>query len=300
MSGDGTTKESLDSLLIPVTSSVDPEVTELPVIPDSTPTPDFPESSHREKGEGIRGLTRLRFIILIFSLLLAIFAGFERWLHTTPLFSLKSISISGARYLLEDDLLKIIDIPYETNIFGVSLESLQKKLVAHPRIKSATAIRGLPDKLSIHVEEFIPVLLIPVENKLYEVGKEGLIMPHIAPGLLVDLPIVTGLHISQTTSGQYIVKETKLFAAALHVMDKVESIEEGWSHEISEIHFEPTSENYEIAIYTMTPGQTIKLDLPIADRQLERFRVVYDQIGRSKDQIKSFDLRFKNQVVIVN
>lgn len=240
-------------------------------------------------------LARLRFVLLTLALILAVLAGFERWLHTAEMFVIRDVVITGYHYVLEDEILDAMHLSEQTNIFRISLEGMQKRIKTIPRVQAAVVLRGLPDKLLVNVEERVPVMLTKIGDRFYEVDAEGVILPPLNKGLVVDLPLVTGLDTAKLNPGDRI--SDPLLPAALKIINKFEQIETGWSFQISELHMKSEED---VQIFTMVPGQLVRINMANYETQLERFKLIYDQMGRDQQKVETYDLRFANQVIVRN
>ncbi len=237
---------------------------------------------------------RIRLAALLVMLFLSAMTLFQRWLYTSPRFAMQKIVISGHHYVLEQDVLKIVNTPLQTNLFTIPIGQLQKVLAVNPRLKSVQVARSLPDQLAILLEERLPALLIKAGDTFYEVDREGVILPPVGV-ILPDLPMLSGLSVENLAPGDRIGDPS--FFAALGIVEKMEAIQAGWSNEISEIYVVSPEE---ITIYTMMAGQTLQLSSSNYAAQLERFRMVTEKMGREREQIRAFDLRYTDQVVIKN
>lgn len=238
-------------------------------------------------------LARIRFLLLFLTLLLAVFTGVQRWIYTAAHFELQQIVVNGNRYLSDEDVVHLLAIPRGTNIFEVSLEGVENKLQKNIRIKAVKAIRQVPGAIVLNIEEREPVALIKIGQYFREVDREGLILPEIHNGIFADLVMITGLETGGLRIGDRISDE-RLFKA-IQVIDELERIESGWSAEFSEIYAE---DPHDLVIYPINGGQKARVDYANCSTQLERFKIVSEQLGREKELVKGFDLRFQNQVVV--
>ena len=237
-------------------------------------------------------LMQIRFLVLIFILFMAVFAGFQRWLYTTSRFGLNQMVMNDMNYLSQKDILNEIAVAPGTNIFRISLNGIEKRLRQFPRVKSVKAARQIPDKIVINVQERNTVALVKIVERFYEVDDAGVIMPEIQKNIVPDFPIITGLKTNNLQPGDQIT-DTNL-NIAINLINKMETIEPGWSLDISEIAFDDNK----IKIFSLIPGQVIQVSSDNYSTQLERYKVVLEQIGRDIDLIKKFDLRFNNQVIV--
>ncbi|MGH2663044.1 MAG: cell division protein FtsQ/DivIB [Actinomycetota bacterium] len=75
----------------------------------------------------------------------------------SPLFAVKRIDVTGARYLQQEAVRQLAGVPLGTNVLRVPVEEATRSLVKHPWIAWAEVSRNLPAGITISVRERRPV-----------------------------------------------------------------------------------------------------------------------------------------------
>lgn len=120
------------------------------------------------------------------------------YLKSTHIFSINDIVVEGNKILSVEEILQTGEIVNVKNIFEINLKELEAKLLLHPRIKTVSVKRKLPNILLISIEERTPIALLNVKEeflyKLYEIDNEGYIIGEDNKISNYDLPVITGLN----------------------------------------------------------------------------------------------------------
>ena len=145
-----------------------------------------------------RGLTVLFLVLLIGGILFGIKAGFDwigRKLYSeNPRFEIQHLVISCDGKLTEDYIREVSGLREGMNLWELSFEEIEDKLMSVSRIESAHLERKLPHTLIIKVKERIPVAMISgrhVSKYPFMVDRYGYVLPHRRS--LASLPLIKGL-----------------------------------------------------------------------------------------------------------
>ena len=110
---------------------------------------------------------------------------------------------------------------------------------------------------------------------------------------LVDLPVVTGA-VGDVEPGTDVLSDG--LAVALDVLRRAREVSEGLWSEISEVRIAPGSG---LVIYTVADGAEIRVGSgALGSKDLERLWRVLEDIRWKGGEVRSIDLRFRNQVVV--
>ncbi len=91
-------------------------------------------------------------VVIIFSFLLIIVILLYTVLNSQMLNS-KNIEIKGNRYVKSEDIIKILDIKDDKNIFRYNINNMEKILLSNNYINKVKIKRKLPNTLSINITE---------------------------------------------------------------------------------------------------------------------------------------------------
>ena len=91
-------------------------------------------------------------VVIIFSFLLIIVMLLYTVLNSQMLNS-KNITINGNKYIKSDDIIKILDIKDDKNIFRYNINNMEKILLSNKYIDKIKIKRKLPNTLSINISE---------------------------------------------------------------------------------------------------------------------------------------------------
>ena len=137
-------------------------------------------------------------LIGIFSLALIFTYDF---ITQSAFFNIKKIDISGTKRVSKEDLLKLADLTCGKNILAINLFTIEKHIISHPWIQSASVKRNQASVLSISIIEHEPIAIVKIENlaKIL-INTRGIPFKEYNP--LTDnidvLPMITGIDLSKT------------------------------------------------------------------------------------------------------
>ncbi|MBU1077807.1 MAG: FtsQ-type POTRA domain-containing protein, partial [Spirochaetes bacterium] len=168
--------------------------------------------------------SRIVSILLIITALVMLGQRSIDFIKRVNIFTLNDLIINGNAYLSFNDLLDIMDIKSGDNIFHVHLKKLKAKLELHPRIRSVSIKRELPDKIIINIVEREPIALVNTRKelnyRLYEIDAEGYVIGEFPDFSTYDLPVVTGDIFERIILGGRI--KNKEFLDILSIVSKTE------------------------------------------------------------------------------
>ncbi|NLM51388.1 MAG: FtsQ-type POTRA domain-containing protein [Firmicutes bacterium] len=155
-----------------------------------------------------------RSLFLIFLLFVLLWAGLV--FIRSDLFSLKKIEITGNTRLSEADIMESMRVQPGDNILQMSIQLLEERLLANPRVESVQITRNLPDTLHVELQERKILALIPFQEFFLEVGDNGQILGSTTQTLDAALPLLTGITPVTGAVGEYILD--------LQLLEKVKEI----------------------------------------------------------------------------
>jgi len=132
------------------------------------------------------------------------------------LFALEQVEVRGAETLSAQQVEKLAGVWRGENLFWLNVREVTERLTAHPQIAGASVRRHWPNKLHISVAENIGLAVIPYHDGFVEIDGHGKIISIVPDFSRVNLPIITGVPLTDIALGDSIVHP--LFAPAHRVV----------------------------------------------------------------------------------
>ncbi len=154
---------------------------------------DFFKNSKKEKSNKARNIKVIFLIIIALLIIIGGIKGIKKVLFNLPAFNIERIILEGSS-LTTEEVAKFCDIDLPVNIFEINLDEVAidiKRL--HPEIEDVFVKRRLPDTLLISIERRKPVAEIKVQDRFYQVDKDGFILPGYSTDSSLELPEIVGL-----------------------------------------------------------------------------------------------------------
>jgi cell division protein FtsQ len=189
-------------------------------------------------------------------------------------FRIRSVEISGYRYLQPEDVLKRLRLDTTTSVWS-DLGELEHRVEMHPQIKSATIDRDLPGTLVVHITENPPIAYVASPQGLRAVDKDGRFLPIDPSRIAIDLPVLG-----------------RADTALLHLLANVRSVSPALFGEISDIR---RTGGTDIALTLATTQVRALAD--ISAQRLADIIPVEADLARRKARVTELDLRFRDQVI---
>ena len=224
---------------------------------------------------------------------LLMFGAFQVYsvLTRSEKFAVKKVEIRGlcrVDSLYVDKL--VADIRGE-NIFLLPVEECSRRFIAHPRIRSVSFKKVLPNKVFCTVEEREPVAVV-YANGFHEVDEEGMILKSDELTDYLDLPIISGLDKGSVKEGAY-CKDPQL-VNALRVLGICRKSGGSFANDISEVRIGRQG----ISVVSLREGMVLLLGENEFEGRLKKFFVIRGTIAKREAPSKFIDLRFDDQVVL--
>jgi len=173
-----------------------------------------------------------------------------RAVQASWLFSLERIDVFGNETISVRQVEEIAGVWRGSQLLKIDLQAVEKKLLADPRIVAANVSRVLPNRLRVHIEENIGMAVIMYHDSFVEIDRTGKVVSIVTNFSQVNLPIITGVDVSQARLGDKLSGQR--CDAAREVLS---NIPVGVRPLISEVNVQRPDD---IRVYTTT-GITIKI-----------------------------------------
>jgi cell division protein FtsQ len=230
------------------------------------------------------------FLRTLFLVIIAIVAVY--FFLQSAFFNIKYITVSGNKQLSATNIIDLSGLKAGSNIFHLDFKPALASLTTNSLIAEAKILKEYPSKLEIQITERKAVALVPSQNGMMYVDKDGIAINERRELTSLDLPVVSGLVIpAQFPLGK------KIESADLALgLDVVKQLDEGLRNRISEINIK---NNY-ITFFLVDKAE-VRIGEP--DRLKEKL-VLFDNIIKEENKkkvaqrIQYIDVSFEGAPVI--
>jgi cell division protein FtsQ len=128
----------------------------------------------------------------------------------------RDISVEGNARLSSAEVEQLVPGLRGENILKVDFRQYERRILDSPWVADVTLFRALPAKVKIHVVERVPMAIARIDQTLYLVDQDGVIIDEYAPAhQAFDLPLVDGLVDGKSTDNVTVVPERAQLARRL-------------------------------------------------------------------------------------
>ncbi len=224
------------------------------------------------RGLFIRNFTL--FIVLVFAAA-SVFGIFKlyRYVRTSGYFAVKRINVFGTRHSYAEDIIGLSGISLGENIFSFSSDKAAEQIKNHPWIKKVAVHKHLPDRVSIDVIEYTPVMFINF-SQIYLIDENAVVFKKLETDELFDFPVISGI-----SKEDYLERTEYYRQKILTVFEVVQKFEKLFPHiTISEVLLEKSGE---ITIISAKNTFEIRLGQGNYDKKLSILNVILNEARNS-------------------
>ena len=211
-------------------------------------------------------------------------------------FELVDVQYIGAKHSNQKALTELIRETLPQGILAIDLERVRTLVESEPWIKSAIVRRKLPDKLLIHLTEREPVAVAAIDNELYVVDDEGIVLDGYGPAYeSIDRPIVKGLsNVARENSQSQNAERIGIY---LNVIEELDSTNQKYTKGLSEIDVRDPER---VAVLPADEPVTVYLG---GNRFLQSFETylsqieIYYKLKEEHGLIEYIDVSYENKVI---
>lgn len=196
------------------------------------------------------------------------------WLGTLAFFQVRRVDVYGLHYLEGRQVAMAMGLPAHMSLFD-DPKPLGERVLAMPGVQRAEVTRRWPATLEVHVTEWVPVALAPVEGKLVLLDRLGRPLPFDPTKVPADLPVAVADPV--VAEGLHRIRESD---ASLYGR-----ISSARRHAASDVALEMDGRR------VLVRGQVSAADL----RNLE---VVLTDLARKRMDCEELDARYDNRVFV--
>jgi len=225
---------------------------------------------------------RIYFRLVLFSALIILTAsslyyggGFIARSHYL---AVEDIRFEGYKNVSPNALMNLACLKPGDNILAVDVKEVSQRINANPWVKEVKIERNFPHLLIIKITERIPVALASKE-KLFLVDREGGVFKEVEPPDDIDMPVITGLSLSEPYNQRVI--------EVLDFLDAAERMGVFPRSEVSEVHVDS---DYGITLYTLKEGIPIQMDLKNCSEKLVLLRSLKEDLAKRQIEPQAIDI----------
>ncbi len=211
-------------------------------------------------------------------------------------FQLQAIEYQGANRFDAEAFNRLLLRTFGRNLLVMDLEKVRSLLESGTWVKEATVRRRLPDRLYLYITEREPVAVAAIDNDLYVVDEEGVILAPFGPDYsYLDRPIIKGL--KNTARENALSENQRGVRAYLKLLQDFEADGADYSSRISEVD---VSDPERVAVISLDDSVPIFLGKNGFARRFERFlsqRALYEKLKQKYGLIEYVDVTYENKII---
>ena len=189
-------------------------------------------------------------------------------------FRARKVEVEGARYIAPDQIVTRMRIDTAASIWD-DASVWEKRIGAHPQVRTVSISRRLPHTLVVHLTEVPPVALVATEQGLSPFDANGRALPIDPTAVDLDLPVVAARDVE-----------------ALKLLGEVKDAEPQLFSRISDVRRLPRGE---IALQVDSLHVLGARDL--SAKRLSDILPVERDLARRGRRVVELDLRYRDQVI---
>ncbi|MBO4780721.1 MAG: FtsQ-type POTRA domain-containing protein [Selenomonadaceae bacterium] len=147
-----------------------------------------------------------------------------------PFFTLSEIKLVGAKYLTEEDIMKVGDIYMGEPLFQLETDVVQNRLSKDSRIEEVSVRRHLPHTLEIKLKERRPLATIVCNYGYLDLDRNGTVIDSYKSLKTMQIPMITGAAVRDLYIGDAIDDEV-----VIKILDFLQRLNEETLNRLSEI-----------------------------------------------------------------
>ncbi|MBI5388394.1 MAG: FtsQ-type POTRA domain-containing protein [Verrucomicrobia bacterium] len=230
----------------------------------------------------------------------------NRLVYENPTYAIRTLDIQTDGVIASDQIRRWAGVKQGDNLFALDLARIKRDLELAPVIQSVAVERVLPNTLRIHVVEREPVAQIvttvlkagaAAQNVVYLLDAEGHAMlplesRHRAVPVtpFEQYPFITGANLAELSPGRQV--ESVQIRAAMRLIAAFEQSPMAGLVELQRIDVS----SHEVIVVTTDQRSEVVLRVTDLERQLNRWRLVYETGQQQGRQIASLDLSVMDNI----
>ena len=214
----------------------------------------------------------------------------------TSLFDIEAIEYQGAHRFDAQAFNVLLLRSFGHNLLLIDLDRVRALVEAEGWVKHAVVRRRLPNRLCLHLTEREPEAVAAIEDDLYVVDDEGVILDSFGPEYeSLDRPIVKGLrNTARENAAEENARRMKLYMMLLR---DFQADGRNYADQISEVD---VADPERVAIVPVSEPITIYLGHDSFASRYERFlaqRDLYERLKQKYGSIEYVDVTLENKII---
>jgi cell division septal protein FtsQ len=199
-------------------------------------------------------------------------------LRPLDFFRVRSVALHGLRYLDARALVRSMEIDTTMSIWE-SLDPIERRIAAHPQVRSVRLRRRLPSTIVVTIDESVPIALVPTrEGGLRAFDEDARYLPLDPTRVAVDLPILS-----------------RADTALLRLLADLRRLDPPMFARVSEV--QRTGRDEAIVFLSSLP---VRVNSSMQAERFEELRAVEEDLARRGmvGGVAELDLRFRDRVIV--
>ena len=184
-----------------------------------------------------------------------------------PFFTLENIKLVGAKYLTQEDILRIGEIYLGEPLFKLETDQVQSRLSKDLRIEEVSVKRNLPHTLEVTIKERRPIATVACNYGYLDLDHEGTVLDSYKSLKTMKIPMINGVSVRDLYIGDKVDDEL-----IKKILDFLQRLDEETLNGISEVAF--VEEDY-VVMYTATE-RAVQIRIGKLERLDEKARLTED------------------------
>lgn len=225
---------------------------------------------------------------LIFLVVSAAVLGFFVYV---PFFTLSEIKLVGAKYITQEDIMKIGNIYMGEQLFRLETDVVQSRLSKDLRIEEVTVRRRLPHTLEVKIKEREPLAIIQCDYGYLDLDHGGIVLDSYKTLKDMQIPMITGAEIRDLYIGDEVQDEQ-----VKGILDFLQRLNAETLNQISEVSI---AEPDYVVMYTAT-AQSVQIRLGKLERLDEKAHLTEDflrDLAKNPRAVEYVDFNYTAPVI---
>jgi cell division septal protein FtsQ len=151
------------------------------------------------------------------------------WQHNRII---KRVHVVGTRLVRAQEITALISLPPSQAVQDMNTAEIERAVLRHSFVKSASVFSGASDVLTVSIEERTPIALVLHKGRQYFADADAVLMPYRLTETPLDLPVISALGDSPLDSAR--------LAPLLSIMRELQTYNEELYRLLSEIDLAPS------------------------------------------------------------
>ncbi len=243
-------------------------------------------------GKIIKHIRRVSFALLSIFVSMAVLYWIYALITCGGFFKVQKIDVHGEMmHLTASDVVKASQIRKGQGLFDINIREIRELVKLNPWIDQVVVRRKLPNSVWIYVEEYVPELVIALDD-LYYVNREGVVFKKLSGADEKNFPVVTGVSLLSFGSRENISSQ---LLDILKFKEEYEKTEAFTHYGLSEMNFDN-----EKGLSMVTMQGAVRLDVGTGEIELKmkKLDTVLAAIQRQKGRVTKINLVYEDKAIV--